>query len=77
MLLFDVVRAAFGQRRKLLLGGLTRLSLYPLTRAHAQEALSYSGLSQRVRGEELSVEAFIQLANVISQLKETGSSSNR
>lgn len=66
-LFFDVVRAAFAQRRKTLLNGLRQLSRISLEREEAMSVLDRAGLSQNIRGEELSLEAFARLANAVKQ----------
>lgn len=68
-LFVDVVRAAFGQRRKTLVNCLTTLERPRLDRAQAAAAIREAGLTGAVRGEELSLEAFARLANVLSRLK--------
>ncbi len=58
---FAVVKAAFSQRRKTLLNGLAEL---PGTdRAAAEAAVAALGLPRAVRGETLSLEQFIGLAD--------------
>jgi len=68
-LFFDVVRAAFAQRRKTLLNGLGTLARPRLERDEAAEAIRRAGLRDGVRGEELSLEAFARLAKTIGQLQ--------
>ncbi|MBI3320269.1 MAG: ribosomal RNA small subunit methyltransferase A [Candidatus Omnitrophica bacterium] len=71
-LLFDLVRAAFSQRRKMLLNCLRHLSQMPLEREEAASALHLAGLRDGIRGEELSLEAFARLANVITSMQSNG-----
>lgn len=66
-LFFEVVRAAFSQRRKTLLNGLGRLTAVRLTRPEALELIRAVGLPERVRGETLSLEQFAALANTLTQ----------
>ena len=66
-LFFEVVRAAFSQRRKTLLNGLGRLTAVRLTRPEALELIRAVGLPERVRGETLSLEQFAALANTLIQ----------
>jgi 16S rRNA (adenine1518-N6/adenine1519-N6)-dimethyltransferase len=68
-LFFDVVRVAFSQRRKTLLNCLQTLPQPRLDRTKALEAIRRAGLADRVRGEELSLEAFAKLANTIDETK--------
>lgn len=72
-LFFEVVRSAFGQRRKTLANCLVSLvgtgsSLVPRdsladARSHALAALQAAGVPPRARGEELSLAQFAALAN--------------
>lgn len=64
---FDVVRAAFSQRRKTLLNCLGQLASVRVTRQQAQQALEAAGLPADIRGEALSLEEFAGLANVVNQ----------
>ena len=78
-LLFDVVRAAFSQRRKTLLNCLTQLARPRLTRHDALELIRASQLPVGIRGEELSLESFARLANtmVMSQFPGQGAPRER
>lgn len=60
------VKAAFSMRRKTLENNL--LNSFGFDRITAQEIIAKSGLSQSVRGETLSVEQFITLADNIANL---------
>lgn len=62
-LLFDVVRAAFSQRRKTLANCLTQLRAQRLTRAQALRLIQEAGLAAGVRGETLPLEAFARVTN--------------
>lgn len=62
-LFFDVVRCAFGQRRKTLANCLMTLSAPRVSREQAVTLLRKTGLSSGVRGEELSPAQFAVLAN--------------
>lgn len=61
-LLFQVVKAAFGQRRKTLRNAL-RGSLLDLTRATIDAWLAATAIEPRRRAETLSVDEFVQLSN--------------
>jgi 16S rRNA (adenine1518-N6/adenine1519-N6)-dimethyltransferase len=74
-LFFDVVRVAFGQRRKTLLNCLLQLPRPALTRQTAAEALRSAGLSPTIRGETLSLSQFARLADILSALP-TGAASD-
>ncbi len=63
---FAVVRAAFGQRRKTLLNCLRHVTGPGLSREAAVEALRAADLPPAVRGEELSLEAFARLADILA-----------
>ena len=67
-LLFEVVRAAFSQRRKTLLNCLAQLTRPRLNRSEALEAIRESRLPVGIRGEELSLEDFARLTNTVSRL---------
>lgn len=60
-LLFSLVKAGFGQRRKTLVNALR--SALPLSGEALRELLSALGLSPTVRGEALGVSDWIRLAN--------------
>lgn len=62
---FKVVRAAFGQRRKVLLNALVGAGF---ERSHVLEALQKSEIDLKRRAETLSLEDFASLANVILEL---------
>lgn len=62
-LFFDVVRAAFSQRRKTLANCLANLPRPRLSRAQALALIREAGLAPGIRGEELSLEAFARLTN--------------
>ena len=64
--MFQIVRTAFSQRRKMLKGLLAR-SLN-LEAAAVADALTRMGLAAEVRGEKLSVEDFITLSDLLGEL---------
>lgn len=66
-LLFDVVKAAFSQRRKTLANCLSRAGL--ATRSQAERLLDEQGLPAPVRGEALSLEQFASLSNALQCMK--------
>ncbi len=66
---FEVVRAAFSQRRKMLLNCLMQLAAPRLSRDEAAAAIQAVGLPSRVRGEELSLEAFARLAEQVRTVR--------
>lgn len=66
-LFFQVVKAAFSQRRKTLANALANLPEgRRLPRAELQTLLASLGLSPAVRGETLSLDAFASLANALA-----------
>ncbi len=56
-----IVKAGFAMRRKTLVNNL--MSALAVTRQEAEQVLTDMGLDTRVRGESLSVEQYIELAN--------------
>lgn len=63
-LLFAVIKAAFGQRRKTLQNALT--SMPGISRGRAADAIAAAGLSPTVRGEALNLHQFAQIANELN-----------
>lgn len=60
----QIVRAAFGQRRKTLRNSLAQLIGNP---EHREELLRTAGIGPQQRAEELSIEDFLRLARVFAQ----------
>lgn len=65
-LLFNVVKAAFGKRRKTLLNALSTGGL-GLTKDDVKEILAVCEINPQVRGEKLTINEFAKLTNVIYQ----------
>lgn len=63
--LFRVVKAAFGQRRKTLVNTLS--SGLKIEKAKAAEAIAEAGLKPTVRAEELSLDEFIRLSQILTE----------
>ena len=63
--LFQVVKAAFGQRRKTLVNTLS--SGLKIEKARAAEAIAEAGLKPTVRAEELSMDEFIRLSQILTE----------
>lgn len=63
--LFRVVKAAFGQRRKTLVNTLS--SGLKIEKARAAEAIAEAGLKPTVRAEELSLDEFIRLSQILTK----------
>jgi 16S rRNA (adenine1518-N6/adenine1519-N6)-dimethyltransferase len=67
------VRAAFSQRRKTLLNALSTSPCLGLNKETARQVISEMQLKDTVRGEELSVEQFIQMSNLIKSISNKSS----
>lgn len=65
-LMFAVIRAAFGQRRKTLANSLGNAGL-GISKEKARELICGLGLSETVRGEALTLEQFAALSNLLNQ----------
>lgn len=63
--LFAVIRAAFNQRRKTLVNGLSNAKELGVSRQKAEEALSELQLSPTIRGEALTLQEFALLSNIL------------
>lgn len=63
--LFRVVKAAFGQRRKTLVNTLS--SGLKIEKARTAEAIAEAGLKSTVRAEELSLDEFIRLSQILTE----------
>ena len=66
-LLFRVVRAAFGQRRKTAVNALS--SLLGISKQDAAEAVAEAGLPPDVRAEQIPLDAFAALAEALEKRK--------
>ena len=66
--LFSITRAAFSQRRKTLVNGLSPLFKDKLDKGEIQEIITRSGFDPMVRGETLSLDDFIRLSNSLLYL---------
>lgn len=64
-LFFQVVKSAFGQRRKTLLNALSKSPYLSLEKERIAEALTSLNLDPAVRGERLTVKQFAQLSNLL------------
>jgi len=65
---FRCVRAAFSQRRKTLLNAMSNYTGLMLNKEVVRDLITIMKLKENVRGEELSVEQFIQLSNLVTDL---------
>ena len=67
-LMFRMIRAAFGQRRKTLSNALSGAPDLGLTKQQAQEAIEAAGFSPTIRGEALTLQEFAKLADTVGQM---------
>ena len=65
-LFFRLIRAAFGQRRKMLLNALTGAGL---TKEMSRAGLSAAGIAENARGEQLSLADFARLSDAVGDLE--------
>lgn len=65
-LFFKVVKASFMQRRKTLLNGLTNGGIVT-NKQEARELLNQLNLPENIRGENLSIQQFAEIANIIAK----------
>ena len=63
--LFSVIKAAFAQRRKTLLNGLTTAYGSKFSKDELRQAILDCGLQETVRGERLSLEDFARLSKIL------------
>ncbi|MEE0954345.1 MAG: 16S rRNA (adenine(1518)-N(6)/adenine(1519)-N(6))-dimethyltransferase RsmA [Eubacterium sp.] len=61
--LFQVIRAAFAQRRKTLVNSLSHFAEAGFSKEQIAAALKQMGLDERIRGERLSLDRFIELTD--------------
>jgi 16S rRNA (adenine1518-N6/adenine1519-N6)-dimethyltransferase len=66
--LFDLVRAGFGKRRKMLKNALKDMHL-PLSESEMQAAFAEAGIDARRRAETLRVQEFVNLSNALTHAK--------
>ena len=62
---FQIVKSAFGQRRKTLRNALSKSPYLALEKERIQSALSQLGLDPEIRGERLRIEDFAALSNLL------------
>ena len=74
---FKVVRAAFALRRKTLVNSLSSALGSPLSKAKLAEAIAACGLSEQVRGEQLSIPDFAALSRTLRRAEGSSSDSPR
>lgn len=64
-LMFDIIKSAFGQRRKTLLNALSKSPYINIGKDSVKEALGEMGLDENIRGEKLSLLQFARLADIL------------
>jgi 16S rRNA (adenine1518-N6/adenine1519-N6)-dimethyltransferase len=69
-LFFGIVRSAFGKRRKTLLNSLGTSDELGWGKDRARQVLEAAGIDAERRGETLSIEEFVELANVAAESEE-------
>ena len=69
ILFFHLVKCAFGQRRKTLLNCLFHQGNLGLSKEELAELLCDLGWDERIRGEALSIEDFVRLADMAAERK--------
>ena len=67
--LFSITRAAFSQRRKTLVNGLSSLFAGKLSKEQLQEAITGCGFPPMVRGETLSLDDFMRLSDALKAMQ--------
>lgn len=63
--MFNLIRAAFNQRRKTLSNSISNAGINGINRERVQEALGKMGLSETIRGEALTLEQFAELSDLL------------
>lgn len=66
-LMFDIIKSAFGQRRKTLLNALSKSPYINIGKDSVKEALGEMGLDENIRGEKLSLSQFARLADILME----------
>lgn len=61
--MFSIIRAAFNQRRKMLVNALAGAGEFSFSKEQTETVLDSIGISTQIRGEKLSLAEFAQLAN--------------
>ncbi len=68
-LLFGLIRAAFGQRRKTLVNSVSHDPELGLDKETLVDALRQMGLSETIRGEALDLQQFAQLTRILEEVR--------
>ncbi len=64
-LMFQLIRASFNQRRKTLANGLNNFPAIALSKEQIESCIKELGVPVNIRGEQLSLEQFAELCNII------------
>ena len=70
-LFFEIVKSAFGQRRKTLLNALSKSPYLNVEKEIIQEAIESANLKPDIRGERLTLSEFAKIADFINERKKT------
>lgn len=65
-LMFSLIRAAFNQRRKTLVNAVTNFPGLDYTKEDIEKALAGLDISEKIRGEALSLQQFADLSNILT-----------
>ncbi len=65
-LMFSLIRAAFNQRRKTLVNAVTNFSGLDYSKEDIEKALAELDISEKIRGEALSLQQFADLSNILT-----------
>lgn len=66
---FRIIKAAFGQRRKMLVNALSNAGYLSISKDQIKEVLGKAGINENERGEALSIEQFAKLSNYIYEMR--------
>lgn len=66
-LMFKLIRASFGQRRKTLQNGIANSGELDFTKEDVRKALAVMGLNENIRGESLGLKEFARLSNMLGE----------
>lgn len=64
-LLFSIIKASFGQRRKMLVNSLVNAKLPGVTKETVEQALKIMDIPFTIRGEALSLKEFVELSDLL------------
>ena len=68
-LFFKLVKCAFGQRRKTLLNTLYNQGGFNISKEEMTKVINSAGLSEKIRGEAMSIEDFARLTEKVYEIK--------